>query len=287
MRKKVGIVSMNYDQWEIGQIIEAVRSNSYDVDLMDPRKEVLTLDKIYNEGSKYQSVLGRVERPILQSGLMLLKELELNGERMVNNFQAIQYGQNKCYTSMLLAKKKIRHPKTICSYTNQVAEILSQIKEFTYPIVFKPISGGRGEGVSRACCLEEAIELITVLTNCSVPFYIQEFIRNKQQKGYFDYRIFVVGEEAIGGIRRQAFGENWKTNICNGGVAQEIKLNDELTQLAVASAKAIGADIAGIDVIEGDEGYFVLEVNVCPLFHGLYEATGINPAVNIASLLCA
>ncbi|QHI71442.1 ATP-grasp domain-containing protein [Aminipila terrae] len=287
MSRKIGIVSMNYDHWEMGQILASIERNGYEADLIDPRKTILNLEEIYQKEARYKSILGRVERPVLQSGLIILKDLELRGEKVINNSRAIQYGQNKWYTSMLLAKMNIRHPKTICSYTNHAKDIIDQIKDFKYPIVFKPISGGRGEGVSRACCFEEAVEIITVLSNCNVPFYIQEFIHKKDEKGYFDYRVFVVGNEVIGSIRREASENNWKTNICNGGTARKMKMNCELAELAIQAAKAIDADVAGVDIIDSDEGYNVLEVNICPLFRGLYDATGINPAETIGKLLCS
>lgn len=281
----IGIVSMNFDKWEVSMIKNAIVKRGFKPAIINPAKKIMRISEI-NKEPVFHSVLGRVERPVLKSGLLILKELELRGERVINGFNAIEYGQNKWYTSMMLEKNGIRHPETVCSYTDNYREILNAVARFKYPIVVKPVSGGRGEGVVRACSYQEAVELIELMNNYRAPYYIQEFVGRSDSRRCQDFRIFVVDSEVIGGMIREAKEHHWKTNICNEGIPKAMKVNDNLMELALLAARSVSADIAGVDIIEGDDGYYVLEVNVCPLFRGIYETTGVNPAEKIADLLC-
>ncbi|MEM4139400.1 MAG: ATP-grasp domain-containing protein, partial [Sulfolobaceae archaeon] len=99
-----------------------------------------------------------------------------------------------------------------------------------------------------------------------------------------DIRIFVVGNEVIGSIYR-INPSNWKTNTAQGAIAQILRPNKELVEIAIKSCEVLGLDYAGIDIIESKEGYMVLEVNAAPLWKGLMSATGVNPAKYIIELL--
>ena len=156
-----------------------------------------------------------------------------------------------------------------------------------FPVVIKPWIGGRGLGIVKADNIDIAKDFIEILENNNQPIYIQEFEKNSKADKFRDMRVFVVGDEPIGVFYREAPSNSWKTNICNGGIARNCKLDPVVGDLAVKAMKAVKADIAGVDVIEGENGYQVLEVNVCPLFRGFFDITGINPAANIASLICS
>ena len=52
--------------------------------------------------------------------------------------------------------------------------------------------------------------------------------------------------------------------------------------MALDAVDAIGLDYAGVDIVEGRDGYKVLEVNPTAGFRGLFEASGISPAPYIA-----
>ncbi len=100
-----------------------------------------------------------------------------------------------------------------------------------------------------------------------------------------DVRIYVVGGEAVGAMRRYAPDDDWRTNVARGGRVRDATLDvpEDVMQLAVDAAAALGLDYAGVDVIEGVDGWYVLEVNVTAGFKGFFEATGVSPAPAIAA----
>ncbi|MEZ3116098.1 RimK/LysX family protein [Halobaculum sp. MBLA0147] len=100
-----------------------------------------------------------------------------------------------------------------------------------------------------------------------------------------DVRIYVVGGEAVGAMRRYAPDDDWRTNVARGGRVRDATpdVPEDVMQLAVDAADALELDYAGVDVIEGVDGWYVLEVNVTAGFKGFFEATGISPAPAIAA----
>jgi tetrahydromethanopterin:alpha-L-glutamate ligase len=102
--------------------------------------------------------------------------------------------------------------------------------------------------------------------------YLQQFVPNPGR----DIRVFVVGEEALGAIYRISQGDSFVSNLSQGGRALKCELTEAMRALAVNAAKAVGADFAGVDLIEGEEGLFVLEVNATPSGKGIKLACGID-----------
>ncbi|MFB6177075.1 MAG: RimK/LysX family protein [Halobaculum sp.] len=100
-----------------------------------------------------------------------------------------------------------------------------------------------------------------------------------------DVRIYVVGGEVVGAMRRYAPDDDWRTNVARGGRVRDATpdVPQEVMQLAVDATEALDLDYAGVDVIEGVDGWYVLEVNVTAGFKGFFEATGISPAPHIAA----
>ena len=89
-----------------------------------------------------------------------------------------------------------------------------------------------------------------------------------------DIRILVLGNKAIAGMYRVS--DSWKTNIHAGAHMEPIELNKELRKLAVKAAQVTKTEIAGVDIIETESGFQVLEVNSIPGFTALQKVTDIN-----------
>ena len=101
-----------------------------------------------------------------------------------------------------------------------------------------------------------------------------------------DIRVYVVGDEVIGAMRRHAAEDDWRTNVARGGRVRDATsaLPDETLRFARDVVTELGLDMAGVDMIEGVDGWYILEVNVTAGFKGLFEAIGVSPAPHIARL---
>jgi RimK family alpha-L-glutamate ligase len=115
--------------------------------------------------------------------------------------------------------------------------------------------------------------------------FLQAFIQRDADR-HEDFRVYVVGDEVVGAMNRVAPEGEWRTNVALGGAVEDAiaDLPDRVREIARDACDTIGLDMAGVDIIEGEDGYFVLEVNPTAGFKGLYEAAGRSPAPYIAKL---
>ncbi|GAA0301159.1 RimK family alpha-L-glutamate ligase [Halarchaeum salinum] len=114
--------------------------------------------------------------------------------------------------------------------------------------------------------------------------FLQDLVERDDDE-HADLRVYVVNGEVVATMRRYAPENDWRTNVALGGSVEGVDdLPDEVREIAAECAEVVGLDYAGVDVVEGEDGWFVLEVNPTAGFKGLFEATGISPAPDIARL---
>jgi RimK family alpha-L-glutamate ligase len=156
---------------------------------------------------------------------------------------------------------------------------LKAFKELGSDVVVKPVFGSRGQGATRIVDAEIADTVFKAITFHHGVIYLQEFVAH----GHSDIRAFVVGEHVIAAMRRVA--EGWKTNYSRGARPAPVTLCKEFEDLAVKSARAVGAKVAGVDILEGPEGPRIVDVNSQPGWKGLQMVTKIDIAEEIVSFL--
>ncbi|MFB6206250.1 MAG: RimK family alpha-L-glutamate ligase [Haloglomus sp.] len=115
--------------------------------------------------------------------------------------------------------------------------------------------------------------------------FLQQYLEHDAER-HSDLRVYVVGGEVVGAMRRLAPEDEWRTNVALGGNVEDAgdALTDEVADIAVRAADVIGLDYAGVDLVEDERGWYILEVNPTAGFKGLFEATGRSPAPHIAQL---
>ena len=69
---------------------------------------------------------------------------------------------------------------------------------------------------------------------------------------------------------------DFRANVSSGGSAHAYEPDDDEIWLAKQAAHAVGADFAGVDLLFGEEGMLVCEVNSNAQFAALKRATGID-----------
>ena len=200
--------------------------------------------------------------------LDVLRVIEEYGIRLINSRESLELASDKFLTSVFLERHNIPTPKTvICENPHDALEMFEELGS---DVVIKPLFGSKGIGISRLNDKGFAENVIITLGQLNKIFYLQEFIEHNNR----DIRIFVIGNEAIAGMCRVS--DNWKTNVYAGAEVKPLKLTDELAKLAVKAAQVVKTEIAGVDIIESEKGYFVLEVNSIPGFTALQKVTEFN-----------
>jgi RimK family alpha-L-glutamate ligase len=114
--------------------------------------------------------------------------------------------------------------------------------------------------------------------------FLQELIERDSDR-HRDLRVYVVDDQIVGTMRRFAPEGDWRTNVALGGSVEGVDdLPAEAAEMALEAADSIGLDYSGVDLVEGEDGWHLLEVNPTAGFKGLFEATGVSPAPYVAKL---
>ena len=146
------------------------------------------------------------------------------------------------------------------------------------PHVIKLNEGTQGAGVMLTEKLSASRGVIETLRGLYAHFLVQEFIG--EAKGA-DLRCFVVGNQVVAAMRRQAPKGDFRSNLHRGGTAKAVKASKAEIETAVRAAKVLGLGVAGVDLIRSKRGPLVLEVNSSPGLEGIEAATGVDVAGRI------
>ncbi len=214
---------------------------------------------------------GTFEEVTLYLGVLhALREL---GVVVWNDARAIERCVDKSTTTFFLQREGLPTPRTFaCVDPFDAASIAARLLGDGKKLVQKPLFGAQGKG----------LRLIATLGDLAPPeevngvYYLQEFVPPAQAH-HQDWRIFVCQGEVVASMIRH--GASWITNIKQGARAKAAIASQELTELAVRSAACVGADYAGVDIIQAqDGGFLVLEVNSMPAWNGLQAVSRLNIA---------
>ncbi len=195
------------------------------------------------------------------------------------NPEAFTICHDKILTHLVLQRYGIPMPKTYLFPTPEAAKDFLKNKA-TYPLIFKIPQGTQGKGVIYADGYASASSILDTLTTLKQPFLVQEYIDSEG----VDYRVFVIGKNVLAYKRVAQKGEE-RSNIHAGGHGEKVIINEEIKKVALKTAKAVGADICGVDILPSRNGPLVIEVNISPGLKGITEATGMDVADNIAKYI--
>jgi [lysine-biosynthesis-protein LysW]--L-2-aminoadipate ligase len=193
----------------------------------------------------------------VDDGLWALGELEARGVQLLNGASALLACHDKHLTARLLEHAGLPHPKTSMVTPGELAPHVP-----SGAVVVKPRFGSWGQGVVRCDDPSAVPDLLAALEDApwfrSSGALVQQLV---PPLGY-DLRVVVAGERAIGAITRVSPPGEWRTNVALGArrVATEAPL--DARELAVRAAKAVGADLVGVDLLpDGSGGWTILELN--------------------------
>ena len=249
-------------------LLEEFRNRGIEVERMDTRCAIFNITNF--EKMDYDVVL---EREISHlKALYSLKVLNEMGVKTVNTYNTANTCGDKVLTTLALTKHKVPSPITYIAFTTE--EAIQAIEKIGYPAVLKPATDSWGRLLSKVNDKETAESILehkVVLGSYHHSvFYIQEYI-NKPER---DIRAFVVGDEVIGAIYRSS--PHWITNTARGGVASNCPLTDEISEICLKAAEAVGGGVVAIDLLEDKGKLLVNEVNYTMEFKNSIAPTGVN-----------
>lgn len=227
---------------------------------------------------RYRAVLNR--EISLSRAVYAARSLEIVEMPMVNPASAIEICGDKWRTSLQLRRCGVPTPDSCLALSPQAA--LEAMQELGFPVVVKPLTGSWGRLVTPIRDQETAEIVLDYIAALPGPQAHLVYLQRLVAKPGRDLRVVVVGDQAVGAIYRRS--DRWRTNVSLGAQPLPCALTTELAQLATAAARAVGATVAGVDLIEGTDGRLsVLEVNAGVEFGGFSQAHG--DSVDLAELI--
>ncbi|MUV85451.1 RimK family alpha-L-glutamate ligase [Natronomonas sp. CBA1123] len=218
-------------------------------------------------------LLSNTDQPFEELGLaQTLNELR----PMLNVPKATARAAHKTAAASALIQSGLPIPKTVLALSD---EQLNKVREeFGSEAVYKTALGTHGGGAWKV----DLTDLLTAKVGKRRAF-LQEFVGQLGETPR-DLRVYVVDDQVVGAMYRYAVESDWRTNVARGGSVEDVtdSIPETVRNLARQATEIIGLDCAGVDLIEGRDGWYILEVNPTAGFKGLYQATGISPAPYIA-----
>jgi ribosomal protein S6--L-glutamate ligase len=278
---KIGILSRGPQNHSTRRLSETALTAGHAAEILDPFGFYLhiggTGNRITYHGKPaedFDVIVPRLSRTTAQYGEEVLAHFEWVGTPVVNQAKAIAAARHKFHSLRILAQHGLPIPPslTVGSATfleDAVAEVGA------YPFILKPFHGTHGTGVMLLDTPTSLTSAVDALCDLHQDYVIQPFIA---EAGGVDIRVFVVGGEAVAAMKRSAPPSEFRANIHKGASGEAIALADEYTRLAIAAAAALELEIAGVDLLQTNEGPVVLEVNPSPGFEELESVTGIDIA---------
>ena len=285
---KLAILSRNSKLYSTRRLVEAARQRGHTVRVLDPLRCYMRIAssgfQLHYKGRSlagYDAVIPRIGASITRYGTAVLRQFELMGTYSPNPSDAILRARDKLRAHQLLAAQGIDLPVTVFGDNpDDTSDLLSMLGP--PPHVIKLNEGAQGAGVMLTEKPSASRSVVGALRGLYASFVVQEFIGEAEGA---DLRCFVVGDEVVASMRRQAPEGDFRSNLHRGGTALHVAATDEERVVAIRAARVLGLGVAGVDLIRAKRGPLVLEVNSTPGLEGIEAVCGVDVAGRIVEHL--
>ena len=282
---KIAVLSRNPKIFSTQRLIEEIEKAGHEALVVDHSLCDLIIEQegpsIIYKGQRLEGVdaiIPRIGASVTFYGTAVVRQFELMGVFSAVTSQAIVRSRDKLRSLQILSKNGLGMPKTAFTNFSKGGEkqLIEQVSGA--PVIIKLLEGTQGLGVVLAETKKAAQSVVEAFHGLKARIIVQEYI--KEAKGA-DIRAFVVNGKVVGAMKRQGAEGEFRSNLHRGGVATVIKLSRAEKQAALNAAKALGLDVAGVDMLQSLRGPLILEVNSSPGLEGIEGATGVNVAAEI------
>ena len=278
---KIGILSTNPRLYSTKRLVEAGNERGHEIAVINHKRCYMNITShrpdVHYKGEpvmNLDAIIPRIGASISFYGTAVVRQFEMMGVYSVNESVAITRSRDKLRASQLLARKGIGLPVTgFANSPDDTEDLLSFVGGA--PVVIKLLEGTQGVGVVLAETKKAAESVIEAFRGLGANFMVQEFIK---EAGGADIRCLVIGDKVVASMKRQGKEGEFRSNLHRGGSASLIRITPEERSTAVRSAKAMGLNVAGVDLLRSNHGPVVLEVNSSPGLEGIEIATDKNVA---------
>ncbi|MBC7764229.1 30S ribosomal protein S6--L-glutamate ligase [Microbacteriaceae bacterium] len=283
---KIAILSNGTGNYSTKRLKEVALARGHEVKVIKYRECYASMEKnnptVSYRGedlAQFDAVIPRIASYMTRYGTAIVRQLEMQGAYTVSSSIAINRSRDKLRSMQLLAKAGVGIPKTVFSRNSTDIDDLLEKLGGT-PVIIKLARGTHGNGVVLAESKKAAksvLQAFYLSNEDGTNVLIQEFV--KESAGT-DIRALVVGGRVVASMKRQSLDDDFRSNLHKGGEGTIVKLTEEERKMAIKAARAMGLNIAGVDMMRSDRGPLILEVNASPGF-GIEKVTGRDVATPI------
>ena len=278
---RLGILSRSPGAYSTQRLVAAARERGHKVKVLDTLRFGIDLagdePDLQYRGKPlvdYDAVLPRIGASITFYGLAVVRQFEQMDVYTPNPSNGIANSRDKLRAFQILSRHDVGIPAT--TFVRDRNDVLAAIDRVGgAPVVIKLLEGTQGIGVILAPDIKVAEAVIETLQSTKQNVLIQRFIAESRGR---DVRALVVGDRVVAAMRRTASGDEFRSNVHRGGSTELVELDDEYQRVAVQSAQIMGLRVAGVDMLEADDGPLVMEVNSSPGLEGIETATELDIA---------
>ena len=278
---KIGILSRGPQNHSTRSLSEAAHRKGHTAEILDPFGFYLHIGNSKNRityqgkpAEDFDVLVPRLSRTTVQYGEEVVAHFEWIGTPVVNRAKAITTARHKFHSLRILAQHGLPIPPSLTVGSSAfLADAVAEMGD--YPFILKPFYGTHGRGVMLLDTPTSLTSAVDALCDLHEDYVIQSFI---PEANGVDIRVLVVGGEAIAAMKRSAPVGEFRANIHRGASGEAVSLPKAYTDIAIKAAAALELEIAGVDLLQTNEGPVVLEVNPSPGFEELESVTGVNIA---------
>jgi ribosomal protein S6--L-glutamate ligase len=271
------------DGWHVRDLRRAAIRLGHDAEAVDFRRLSAGVAHAPEALAGFEGVLvrtmppGSLEQVVFR--MDLLHRAHARGVAVLNPPRAIETCVDKYLATAYLEEAGLRVPPTVACQNADAA--LEAYQTLGGDVVVKSLFGSEGRGMVRVSDPELAWRTFRTLERTQSVLYLQQFIRHPG----WDLRVFVLGGRVLTAMRRHSNGD-WRTNVAQGGSGEVVRVGVEEERLALRAAVAVGAAVAGVDLLPGPDGeWYVIEVNAVPGWRALAPVTGVDVAAAVIEFL--
>jgi ribosomal protein S6--L-glutamate ligase len=284
---RIAILSRGASLYSTARLKEAAISRGHEVAVVDYLRCYMDITarrpKVLYRGEEVRphAIIPRIGASYTFYGTAVVRQFEMADVFTLNSSDGISRSRDKLRSLQIMSRAGVGLPTTSFAHSIQDVNGLLEVVGGT-PVVVKLLEGTQGIGVVLAETKKAAESVIGAFRQLDANILVQQFIK---EAGGADIRALVVGGKVVAAMRRQGAPGDFRSNLHRGGSAEVIKLSPSERSTAVRAAKSMGLNVAGVDLLQSEEGPMVLEVNSSPGLEGIEAVSGVDIADQIVEYI--
>jgi len=275
------ILSANVNLYSTQRLMKAAEERGHTVKVMDHTRCYVVMESGENNVfwkdhivSEVDAIIPRIGASVTFYGSCIIRQFEMKKTFTTLSSLALVRSRDKLRATQILARHGVGIPKT--AFARNPSDVNNLIEQVGgTPLIVKLLEGTQGLGVVLAETPAAARSVIEAFYGINANILVQEYI---EEANGSDIRCIVIDGKVVAAFQRQGAEGEFRSNLHRGGSGTLITLKKSEKDAAIKAARALGLDIAGVDMLRSKRGPLILEVNSSPGLKGVEAATGIDVA---------